>query len=159
MQHHRRNSGVNSLHKLFERKSLGIDGKSVAFSCGLCDKIMVKYISLHCLIAIISFIYWLLTLNWFGGHACFLCWGTKSMRWHVRWVIWLFVSICILHLITSGTGVSVQVHSPVSHPVLEGHLWDGGGAVQGQHPGAFPVHPLCPESGQPQLRESCLHTG
>lgn len=69
------------------------------------------------------------------------------------------VSICILPTTPSGSGVSVQVHRPVSHPVLESHLRDGGGAVQSEHPRALPVNPLCPELGQPQLREPGVYTG
>ena len=59
----------------------------------------------------------------------------------------------------SGPRVPVQVHRPVSHPVLAGHLWPGGGAVPREHPGAVPVHPLRAEPGQPQLGDSGLHTG
>lgn len=70
-----------------------------------------------------------------------------------------YLIVCILLSTTLGTGVSVQVHSPISHPVLKSHLWNGGGAVQSQHPGTFPVNPFCSKSGQPKLRESGLHTG
>lgn len=58
-----------------------------------------------------------------------------------------------------GTGVFVQVHRPVTDPVLSGHLWHGGGTVSHQHPGAFPVYPLRAELGQPQLRDSHFHPG
>lgn len=58
-----------------------------------------------------------------------------------------------------GSRVPVQVHRPVPHPVLKSHLRDGGGAVQSEHPGALPVHPLRPEPGQPQLREPRVHAG
>lgn len=61
--------------------------------------------------------------------------------------------------LSAGSGVSLQVHRPVSDPLLSGHLWDGGGAVPHQHPGAVPVHPLRPQPGQPQLRDAHLHTG
>ena len=59
----------------------------------------------------------------------------------------------------SGTRVPVQVHRPVSDPVLAGHLWDGGGAVPRQHSRAVPVHPLRAEPGQPQLGDPGLHPG
>lgn len=58
-----------------------------------------------------------------------------------------------------GSRVPVQVHRPVSYPVLKSHLRDGGGAVQSEHPRALPVDPLRAESGQPQLREPCVHAG
>lgn len=58
-----------------------------------------------------------------------------------------------------GSRVPVQVHCPVSYPILKSHMWDGGGAVQSEHPRALPVHPLRPEPGQPQLREPRVHTG
>lgn len=59
----------------------------------------------------------------------------------------------------SGSGVPVQVHRPVPYPVLAGDLRDGRGAVQSEHPGALPVDSLCPEPGQPQLREPGVHAG
>lgn len=60
---------------------------------------------------------------------------------------------------TPGTRISVQVHRPVPYPVLKSNLWEGGRAVQSEHPGALSVDPLRSKSGQPQLRESGVHTG
>lgn len=104
------------------------------------------------LIRNVSFIYWFLILNWPGLPGFVLCLETDEV--HVSWFF-----VFIFPTITAGIGVSVQVYRPVSHPVLKSHLRDGGGAVQSEYPGALPVDPLCPESGQPQLGESGVHSG
>lgn len=71
----------------------------------------------------------------------------------------LLISLFVCFFVLSGFGVSVQVHHPVSDPLLSGHMWHGGGAVSHQRPRTLSVDPLRAQPGQPQLRDAHLHSG